>query len=333
MMKKKNIKGWLYLGLASLILFYTANLYQMGGFSSAFAMALGLASVAAGTFYLAAYRWLGALPTWVAMAAGLLLCYGGRHENGTSVLIWALCCATPLAVSLLWARFKAIRPLAMVALPAAAAGWLGGTLLYCKLHFKTWDVGAITAQIGEKYLLALGQLEKVYAQIYPEGFPQQLTKMLEMLRGLDQTIGFFCIMISAYALLGGFFISVWLADRMAEKRCLGSWFTMIPGRVISWIFMLGYLFSMFLGEVPYMSMMAAFHLFGFFYVFTALYMLLQFLRRKKIPAFLRFLIIGGLFVFAFLTVGGSLLGGYMLLMMAGLAIATLPRVIIVRKNS
>lgn len=331
-MNKSKFKGFLYLGIATLILFYASVLYRGGGFSGAFTLTLFGAMAGAGIFYAAGYRLLGAVPAWAAMAMGLVVCLFGCQESGTALLLWAFGCGTPLAVSLVWSRRSKIRPLSMAALPLAGGIWLMGALLYSKLHFGSWALNAPVARIAEKYLVAVEQMEQIYRQIYPEGFPDQLIKMLEMMRGMDQTIGFFCIVFIAYALFGCFFLSVWAADRMAQKRILGSWAVLIPPRSVSWIFMLGYFFSMFLAEPHYTTITATFHLFGFFYVFTALYALLQFLRRKNCGRFLRRLIIGGLFVLAYCSAGNSLVSVYSLLMMAGLVIATMPRIVIIKKN-
>lgn len=331
-MKKQKVKGWLYLGIATLILFYASTLYRTGGFSGIFTLALFGAMAGAGIFYSAGYRLLGSLPAWATMAAGLVVCLITCEESGTALLLWALCCGTPLAVSLLWSRYRNIRPLSMAALPLAGVVWLLGTLLYGKLHFGSWALNGSVERIAEKYLTAVGQMEQIYQQIYPEGFPEQLMKMLEMMKGMDRTIGFFCIVFIAYALMGIFFLSVWAADRMAQERWLGSWSALIPSRSISWLFMLGYFFTMFLGEPYYTNISATFHLFGFFYVFTALYALLQLLRRKNCGRLLRRLIIGILFVLAYCSAGNSLVSIYSLLMVVGLVIATAPRVIIIKKT-
>ena len=331
-MKKQTVKGWLYLGIATLILFYASSLYRAGGFSSIFAIALFGAMAGAGVFYSAGYRLLGTLPAGVSLAAGLLVCLITCRESGTALLLWALCCGTPLAVILLWSRYRNIRPLSMAALPLAGGVWLLGALLYGKLHFGSWALNISVERIAEKYLAAVGQMEQIYHQIYPEGFPEQLVKMLEMMKGMNQTIGFFCIVFIAYALVGFFFLSVWAADRMAGKHWLGSWSALIPTRGVSWLFMLGYFLTMFLGEPYYTNISATFHLFGFFYVFTALYALLQLLRRKHCGRFLRRLIIGSLFVFAYCSAGNSLVSVYSLLMVVGLVIATTPRIIIIKKT-
>lgn len=331
-MKKTKFKGFLYLGIATLILFYASVLYRGGGFSGLFTLTLFGAMAGAGILYTAGYRLLGAAPAWAAMAIGLAVCLVGCKESGTALLLWTLTCGTPLAVSLIWSRRSKIRPLSMAALPLAGGIWISGALLYSKLHFSSWALNAPVARIADKYLAAVEQMEQIYRQIYPEGFPEQLTKMLEMMRGMDRVIGFFCIVFIAYALFGTFFLSVWAADRMAEKRILGGWYSLIPSRGISWIFMLGYFFAMFLAEPHYTNIMATFHLFGFFYVFTALYALLQFLRRKNCGRVLRRLIIGGLFALAYCSAGNSLVSVYSLLMMAGLVIATMPRIIIVKKT-
>lgn len=330
-MNKSKVKGWLYLGIATLILSYAASLYRSGGFGGMFTLALFGAMAGAGIFYAAGYRRVGSLPTWSAMALGLVLALLACGDWGTGALLWALCCGTPLAVSFLWPRKRTIRPLAMAGLPLAGGIWVLGALLYGKLHFGSWDLSVLTHRIADKYLSAVEQMEEIYLQIYPEGFPEAVVKMLEMMRGMDYAVGFFSITFIAYALVGCFFLSVWAADRMAEKRVLGSWASMIPSRGASWLFMLGYFLTMFLPDPYYLSVAATFQLFGFFYVFTALYALLQKLRKKHCPRFWRRLIIGGLFALAYISGANSLVSVYSIAMMVGLVIATKPYIVIIKK--
>lgn len=319
-----KIKGWLFMGIAIAIQLYTAALYRLELFSINFGLTLLMAAVATAPFYLIAYRNLGTFPAWLGLALGFAACYFGSGDAGTAILIYTLCSATPLAVTLFWPTHPRIRPLAMITLPVAGGLWIGGAFLYTKLHFGAYDLPAITRQISYRFGGVIDELEAFYEKIYTGRMPAQIPDLMDQLRELAPTIGFFGIMIVAYLLFGGFFISVWLADRSAPKRWLGSWADLIPGRGAALLYMGCYLVVMFLEEKAAENLIAVCQLFGFLFVFTALYVLLRILRRKNWNPFLRFLMIGGLFLLSFMTVGGALTSPYAILMLAGAMLASTP---------
>ncbi len=331
MERKSSFKGWIFLGLVPLILLYIGVLYRIGGFSPASVLMLMAAIPGVGLLSLTGYRLVGSVPAWVAMLLGLLAAFIGCGEKGTAVLIWALCCGGPLAVSLLWPNLPRIRPLAMGALPVAGVFWLGGSLLYAKWHFGTWQLAAVTRRIAERFLALIDQMEAVYREIYPEGFPEDLENMFTLLREQDQAMGFLMISFLAYLLLGSFFGCIWAADRIASPdraaRWLGSWASMIPTPGISWLYFIAYFAAPFLKESVQQTAVAVLNLLGFFYVFTALYTLLRLLRQKNWPPAVQFLLIFAGFVMAFLSAGGSALSAYSLLLIAGLVVATSPSIV------
>lgn len=329
--RKKQVKGWILLGLVPLILLYIGSLYRIGGFSPVFTMTLLAAVPGVGLLALSGFRMAGSIPAWAAMAAGLLTALFGCEERGTAMLVWALCCGGPLAVSIVWPSRQKIRPLAMDALPVAGAVWLGGSLLYARWHFGTWQLSAVTRRIGESYLLLIDQMEQIYKELYPQGFPQELEQMLALIREQDQAVGFLMISLVAYLLFGSFFGCIWAADRIAsqskKERWLGSWSALIPSRGLSWAFFIAYFIAPFLGEEVQLPAMTVLNLLGFFYVFTALYTLLQLLREKGWRPVFQGLLVGGLFVLSFFSVNGSALAPYSLLLIAGLVVATTPAVV------
>lgn len=88
-----------------------------------------------------------------------------------------------------------------------------------------------------------------------------------------------------YALFALFFISLYYADRRAAKdglgRWSGDWAGLIPGRGISWAYMGGYLLAMMAADPYYQVLSGVFGLFGFFYVFTALYRAAAVFAQKR----------------------------------------------------
>ncbi len=342
-MKRESIKGWLFLGIGSLILLYLGYTYQAGGWSMNYTMVLAAAVIAAPPLYLAGYRLVGSVPAWLAMAAGLLFCWLGGSDIGTALLSWALCCGTPLAVSLFWPNFPRIKPLCKSALPVAGGIWLAGALGYARLHLGSWDLSAVTNRIAVYYLKAVDLVETVYRQnltsmeaqlqqIYGDQLPQvmeQAEQSIKLMREVSHEVSFQLIVMIAYGLFGLFFFGVWVADRAAspsvKERWLGSWSALIPGRGISFLYMLLNIFSLFIGGRMGISLAAAFDLFGYFYVFTALYTLLQFLRKKNWAPFIRGGVIGLLFILSYVLSGNMILSPYMLLLFAGWWIVTTPK--------
>lgn len=345
-MKRESIKGWLFLGIGSLILFYLGYTYQVGGWSINYTMVLAAVTIAAPPLYLTGYRLVGSVPAWIAMAAGLLFCWLGGCDIGTALLGWALCCGTPLAVSLFWPNFPRIKPLCMAALPVAGGIWLAGALGYARLHLGSWDLSAITNRIGVYYLKMVDLVETIHRQtlpsmeaqlrpIYGDQLPQvmeQAEQSIKLLREVSHEVSFQIIVMIAYGLFGLFFFGVWVADRAAspsaKERWLGSWATLIPGRGISFLYMLLNIFSLFIGGTFGITLAAAFDLFGYFYVFTALYTLHRFLRKKNWPRLLRGGLIGLLFLLSYTLSGNIVLSPYMLLLFAGWWIATAPKSLI-----
>jgi hypothetical protein len=323
---KETIKGGIFLGLAPLILLYIGNLYRFGGFSPAFAMLLAVAIPGVGVLLLSGFRLMGSVPGWISMLLCLVVAYLATADAGTAVLVWAACCGAPIAVSLFWPNFPRLRPLVMGALPLAGGIWLGGGLLYAKLHLGGWDLSAITRKISEGFLAMLDQMEQIYGQIYTEGIPQEFHEMLALLREQHQIFGFSAICLAANLLMGSFFGSIWAADRIAspgpDQRWLGSWAVLFPSKGISWLFALAYFSVPFLADPIRQTMTGVLNLLGFFYVFAALYVFLQFLRKKNWPKPAQFLVIFTGFVLAFFSVGGLVLAPYSLLLVAGLVFCT-----------
>ena len=123
MERKNQVKGWILLGLAPLILYYIGTLYRVGGFSPLFTLTLLMAVPGVGLLILTGFRQAGSVPAWLSMTAGLIAALFACGEKGMAVLVWAVCCGGPLAVSLLWPGRPRIRPLAMSALPVAGSIW------------------------------------------------------------------------------------------------------------------------------------------------------------------------------------------------------------------
>ncbi len=277
----------------------------------------------------AALRRMGTKWTWLGMVAGFGVLYFFSRNLSVSVLVWSVCCAIPLAVSLIWPLHARIKPLAMRALPLAGAFALGGILLFHKLRFGVWGFDAIIQRIGIFISMTLNRMEWMSGQIYQGEQLALMNSYFALCRENLKTLSFSVVTSAVYGFFGTFFWCVWSADRKAGKegkgRMLGSWRRLTPSRRLSWLYMGGYLILALLGGTAGQNLAAAFDLFGFLFVFTALYRLLQYLRKKNLPPILRKLLIGGLFLAAYFTVGGGmLLSPYMLLLYIGWWIATLP---------
>lgn len=326
-MKKEQVKGWGAFGLTLLFLLYGGVVYRTGGFGLNFTFVLFCLMAAVPQLLLYGYRRLGSTAAWLVTAAALPLLYYAAKDAATAILSWALCCGSPLAVTLFWPHLKRIKPLTVYALPAAGLIWLGGALVYCKLHFGSWALYGMTQRVTERYGELLGQMEQVYLQLYNGTLPEQLQQMFAVVRQQAATMGFFMITMVVYALMGFFFLAVYTADHSVPRqaRWLGSWRGLIPGRGISWLYMSCYLLVAFFAQEHYQTLLAVFDLFGFFYVFTAVYRFLQFLRKKGIPPVARTLLVGLLFVLAYFSVGGALISPYTILLYVGWWITTTPR--------
>ena len=340
-MKKERIKGWLELLIAVGLLYYAGTVYAVGGFGIGMIYTLAFCLATVPVLFTDSFRRFG-MRSVLVMLIALGLTYAASGDPATSVLVWSLCCAVPAAVAFVWPRHRQIKPLAMHALPLAGGIALGGTLVYCKLHFGSWALNVMMERISLRLGSYLDQMEALYLSLfYADGvqnpLPDQLAELFALMRqGLD-TMAFSMILWVVYALFGLFFLSVCIADRNAARaggpRVLGPWRTLIPSRGISWIYMTGYLIVLLVGGSYAQTLIAVFDLFGFLFVFTALYRLLQFFRQKNMPSLLRKLLIGGLFAVAFATVGGGLLfSPYTILLYIGWWIATLPAVIKIQKK-
>lgn len=326
-MKKEFIKGWGAMGLALLLVLYGGVVYRTGGFGLSFTFVLFCLMAAVPQLLLYGYRRLGSIATWLVIAAALPLLYYGAKDLATAVLGWAFCCGSPLAVTLFWPYVKRIKPLTVYALPAAGLIWLGGALAYCKLHFGSWDLYGITQRVTQRYGELLEQMKQFYLQLYNNTLPKQFEQLFAVVQEQAATIGFFMVTMVVYALMGVFFLAVYTADHSVPRqaRWLGSWHSLIPGRGISWLYMGSYLLVIFFAKQNYQTYLAVFDLFGFFFVFTAVYRFLQFFRKKGIPPAGRALLVGLLFVLAYLSVGGALLSPYTMLLYVGWWITTTPR--------
>lgn len=279
--------------------------------------------------YTAALRRMGNLPVWIGMAAGLGAVYFFSRDLSVTVLLGSLCCAIPLAVSLIWPLHPRIKPLAMRALPLAGGLALGGLALFHKLRFGVWGFDGIMDRIEIFNAMMLNQMEQMSGELYQGADLEQMNAYFAFCRENLSALSFPMITWAVYGFFGLFFWCVWSADRKAGKegrgRMLGSWRFLIPKRGLSWLYMGGYLILSLVQGTAASNLAAAFDLFGFLFVFTALYRLLQTLRRKQVPSWGRKLLIGGLFAASYFTVGGGLLlSPYTLLLFAGWWIATLP---------
>ena len=333
---KEKIKGGVDLLLGGLILAYVGSVYDRGGFGLAMIYVFALAIMTVPVLFTVTLRRLGTLAAWCGMGASFFLLWYTGKDLATAVLVWSLTCAVPVSVSVIWPLYPKIKPLAMRALPVAGGIAALGTLLYNRLHFGGWNYLGMAKQMVTRIEGMTVALEQLYGQVYAGQQLKEMQTMMQFLRTNSTVLAFTVIQLAVYALFGLFFLSVWYADRKASRdgmgRMLGSWHTMIPSPWVSRLYMLGYLIVLFLSGRTAQNMIATFDLFGFLFVFVALYRLLQFFRKKGLPSFAKKGIIGGLFVLSYLTVGNSLLSPYMILLYAGWWIATFPVFITVQKK-
>ncbi len=325
-MNKERIKGWFGLVGTLLLLFYMGSVYPVSGFDAGFGLILLVGMVVVPALLLASYRRVGSLSAWVTLLAALPVLYLATGDLATAVLAWSLTCGTPLAVTLFWPYYKKILPLTSAALPLSGAFWLGGALVYSKLHFGGWSLYAMTERIATRYAGMVDEMELLYERIYQEQMPAQFGEMFDLLRSQSLTMGFYVIMMATYALLGAYFLGIRIADRAVKNSgWLGSWSTLIPGRGISWCFMLIYILAQFIGGTQMAAVMAAIYLFGFFFVFAGIYWIRGLMQKKKWPPLAQGLLIGLLLILAYFSVGGALLSPYTILLYLGWWIATLPK--------
>ncbi len=331
-MKSGKLKGSVYLALAVILLFCTGSAYRAEGFGGGFTVLFCLSVCAVSPLFLAAYRRLGTFMIWGALFVSAVLLYLVAQDAATAILVWTLCCGTALAVSVFWPALRKIRPMAKYALPAAGMVWLVGTLVYCKLHFGRWHLSFIPHRIGQRYYHLL---EDSISGLYTDAIPDYANALLQSLKELELYIGFAVVLLTAYALFGIFFLSVFLADRSAGRgnRWLGGWHTLIPTRGISLVYMGLHFLGLFINDDALRTLSATLNLFGFFYVFTAFYRLHLWLRTKEVHRYLRRGLIGLLFCLAYFSVGGSLLSVYTISMYVGWWFATTPKLKNGKRNS
>lgn len=327
--------SWNFLLSVAAILYTTAS-YNAGGFGIDFGFLMILCALVVSTQALILFRRVGTLLGWSTMAALGLLAMLTTADWGTGVLIAAFCLAVPLSVSIFWPAFRGIGPLSRRALPLAGGLLFLGTLAYNYLHFDEWDFSPMLERTTEMVRAFTTQWEQMMAQVYGGKLPEQMLTFAKTFREQAGMMAYNLLLMPVFALFGIFFIAVFLADRKAKaegtRRWCGSWRALIPPRGISWIYMLINIISVFAGEQLYLPLTGALNLFGFFYVFTAVYKLERFLAKKKLHGFWRGAIVVILFALSFITVGGSTLTPYTLLLFAGWWIATTPAwITVIRK--
>ena len=326
-----KIKGVCNLLIGVFFLSYAGLVYRADGFSLGLFYLLLLCLAVVSPQFTRGLRRLGTLWGWSGMGAGLVGCWITADDFPTALLLWSLVCAIPLGLSCFWPLYGRIRPLAKRALPVSGGIAFLGSLLYSKLHFGSWSFEPMMKQIALRISNILLQTEQMVPQIYDEKFVAEYLALSQQMRQSPQQMhymAFTVVLMVIYGLFGLFFWCVWRADRKAGAdglgRTLGSWHTMIPQRTVSWVFMGCYLILLLFEGTFAQNLIAVLDLFGFLYVFTALYHLLQLLRKKNLPPLLCGGIVGALFVVSFLTVGGGMISPYLLLMYVGWWIATSP---------
>lgn len=328
---KRTLKLLGNLGLCALALVLTALLYNQRGFFYSFAFMLILCALVVSWQMLHFYRRVGTLPAWAAMVALFIAPLLITKDMGTGLLISALSISIPFAVSLFWPRYRQVSSLTKAALPAAGLFVALGTLGYCRLHFGAFSFAPMVEQIAQNVQKLIQKFAVMMAQLSPvptgtEG--QQLQQIMGAEEMVMEIYAFSFIAMIVYALFGVFFAAIFLADYMAQREGAPCWCkcwrSLIPGRGISWIYMLANIGSIFISDVDYLAWNSALNLFGFFYVFTALYRLERYLKKKNWTGFVRGILIVLLFLFAFFTVNSAGLGAYTILFFAGWWIATAP---------
>ncbi len=326
-MRKQQIFGWIAAAISAMILIYCGALYRLAGFTAFFAAGLFGAMIAEPILLLFAYRRLGTLPLWLFCGGFYALLWWSMQDPATALLSWGVCCATPLAVSFFWPAMRGIRPMAYYALPAAGGLWLAALLGYCKMHFGSWNLSALTQRLNEGFIAMAEQLEQAYLQLYEGALPEQLIEPMEQFKALSAQAGFSVIMALVYTLFGVYFAALWLADRSLprEQRWLGSWRALVPDRMVSRLYMPAYLIVIFLPSEKAAAFLAVLNLFGFFFVFTALYWLRRRFAARGMNSALQFFLIALMAAAAYLTVGGALLLPYSVLMCMGWWLALAPR--------
>ena len=320
-MKKSKVYGWLNIGFCWLIMMELGTLCKAtGGILSAVFM-LPLCAVLTSMFFTSALRRLGTIDVWIGMGGAFFWVWYFSGALSATVLLWICCCAIPLAVSFVWPLHPQIKPLAMRALPVAGLLLGGGAVLFHKLRFGVWGISGIMERIELFWTMVFNAMEQQALQMYTGDKLKQISDILLVSRENLQSMVFSVILMVVYGYFGLFFWSVYSADRKAGKeglgRMLGPWHKLIPSQGLSYLYMGGYLLSLFLSGKAYENFLAVHNLFGFLFVFTALHRLLHFFRKVDLPPILRKLLIGGLFVSSYFTGGNPFMLVYTVLMFAG----------------
>ena len=317
---------------------YTAWLYNIGGFDLLMGATLICSALISSVQLLTFFRRIGTLPAWCAMSAVFLLPILICKDAGTGLLIGTCAIAIPLAVSFFWPPVRRIAPLAKWGLPTAGLILLLGGLGYSGLHFDAFGFAPIQDRIAARWIAFMKETIPLMEKVYEPKIFKQMKGMLELLMKQDQaeTIAFTILMMAVIAMFGIFFIAVFLADGRlkseGEKRWCGSWSRLIPPRGISWIYILFYVFSGYAAEEILLPLNATVILFGFFYVFTAVYKLERFLAGKKVHGALRALLVLILFGAAYFSAGATLYSAYTILLFIGWWITTAPiKVAVIKK--
>ncbi len=334
-----KIKGAGNLLLGALLLLWAGATYRVEHFGLEMFYTLLFCLVTVPPLFTRAFRRLGTVISWCGMALCLWITWLGAGDLPTALLVWSLCCCIPISLSFVWPLHGTVKELARRALPVAGAIAMAGTVLYSKLHFGSWGFGPMMERITLRIQWLMLAFEEMIPQMYASKVADEYLKMFQAMRQSPQQMHIFAlytVLVVMYGLFGLFFWCIFRADRKAGKdglgRTLGSWHTLIPGRGVSWLFMGCYLVMLLISGTFAQNMIVALDLFGFLYVFTALYYLLQLLRKKGLPPLLCGIIVGALFVLSFFTVGGSVFSPYVLLMYIGWWIATTPFKVTVQRR-
>ena len=326
-MKKGTVGGAVGLIAADLLLFYLGLLYRAYCFSFSFGTVLLCALGAVPPLMLAGFRRLGRAPAWLAVALAFPVLLYASENLAITVLVWALCCGAPVAVTLFWDRQKNLADLTFYALPFAALVWLAGAVGYSRLHLGGWSPERITQRVAYRYGLMVSKLEDFYTALLKDEMPEQLVNAFKLLNEQVPYAAFRIVALVCYGLMGCFFLGIFLADRSVpeEERRLGSWSVLVPRRRFGILYMLAYLGVTFFGEgTAAFTLKAVLDLFGFFFVFTAVYRLVGFMRKKQWPPLLRWVIAAVLFALSYLSAGDASLSAYMILLIVGWWIVTTP---------
>lgn len=306
---------------------YTVGVYNAFGFDLSLGVAMLICALICSTQILIFFRRIGTFPAWLVMAVLFLLSIFLCKDTGTGLLIGAFSISIPLSVSFFWPPLRRIAPLTKWALPTAGGLLFFSTLGYSALHFDSFSFAPIQARIAEKWVRMIKETMPLMQKVYPAELFKKVKPVLELMTKEEQANlqAFKFLLIAVLAMFGIYFVAVFLADwrlkREGEKRWCGSWSVLIPPRGISWAYMLINIFGGLTSQKIFLPLNATMLLFGFFYVFVAVYKLERMMAHKKVHGILRSLVVVLLFGMAFFSAGS---GVYTILMFIGWWIATSP---------